>query len=262
MQFSYTQPFATIGQIANCDPDAIATLRAPLLAQISTITVVDNDAGAYSVSVSGVEGSFSASLTVVAQSIAQIANELADAINAQELAQNIVTATSDGVDTITLAFLHSGFSYDVSVASASADLTLALTQAAGGDSFPLGIGVVDSGGELGRLPTTGDVALDILGVTVRTPNNLVPFGFNVSPAPAGTLAGYEMSVMRMGSCWVVAESAVSANDPLYCRVVATGSEQAGALRNDSDGGDAVQLRGRWRTSASAGGLARIEISQP
>lgn len=262
MQFSYEPQVALLGQVANCDPEAICSLTAPLLAQINEIVVADNDAGTYTITIVAPEGSFSVSLTVVAQTVAQIADAMAASLAALEGLENIVSATSDGVDTITLAFLHVGYSYTVSVTSASADLVLSETQSAGGPSFPLGIGVVDSGGEIGRVPTTGDVAFDILGITVRSPYLTVPFGFFEAEAPAAFTAGSKMSVMRMGSCWVSPEVAVAVNDPVFCRVVATGSEQAGALRNDADGGDAVALRARFRTAASAGGLARIEISQP
>jgi len=263
MQFSYTMPTAQLGQVANCDPEAICSLTAPLLAQIDAIEVADNDAGAYSVTIVAPEGTFSAGITVVAQTIAQIADQLAAAVNAVEALQNIVQAGSDGVSAVTLAFLHAGFSYTVSVASASADLVLSSVQEAGGDSFPLGIGVVDNGGEVGRLPAPGDVAFDILGITVRSPYNTLPFGFTNSVVSAASVeAGYSMSVMRAGSCWVSPEVAVAANDPVFIRVTATGAEKFGAVRNDSDGGDAVAIRGRFRSAASAGGLARIEISQP
>lgn len=260
-QFSYTFPPAQLGQIGTFGWENIDSLANPLRSQINTITVADNDAGTYSVTITAPEGEFVTSRPVVAQSIAQIADELADAINDNEDLLNIVSAESDGVSVITLTFLHAGVSYTVAVSSASADLVLALSQSAGGSNFPLGIGVVDAGDKTARLPQSGDVALDILGIVCNRGDVELPFqtGFDSS---AQLVPGAELAVLRQGEIWVRPETAVSVNDPVYCRVVATGSEQAGALRNDADGGDAVQLSARFRTAASAGGLAKIQIDTP
>lgn len=262
MQFNYEMPIAQLGQIANCDPEGICSLTAPFLAQISTVTIVDNDAGAYSVTIVGPEGTNVIPLTVVAQTIAQIADQLAAAGSTLEGLLNVSAVTSDGVSAVTLAFTHVNTDYEVTLTSPSADMTVALTQASGGVSFPLGIGVVDSGSETARKPQSGDLAGDIVGVTVRSPYNLLPFGFSMDQIAASVGPGCKLSAMRQGSCWVRPETSVASGDPLFCRVVAAGAEVFGALRNDADGGDAVALRGRFRSAASAGGLARIEINQP
>jgi len=261
-QFSYSFPPAQLGQIGTFGPPSIDCLVNPLLPQISTVTVVDNDAGAYAVSIVGPEGSFSFGITVVAQTIAQVADQLAAAAVADDDLLNIVEVTSDGVDTVTMTFLHSGVDYTVGVTSASADLTLALTQASGGSEYPLGIGIVDAGNKVGRQPTTGDVALDILGISCNRSDCVLPFSMPGFASSASIAVGGEVAVLRQGEIWVRPETAVAVNDPVYCRVVATGAEVAGALRNTADGGDAVLLPGRFRTAASAGGLAKIQLNAP
>ena len=68
--------------------------------------------------------------------------------------------------------------------------------------------------------------------------------------------------MRIGEIWVAPEVAVAVNDPVFVRVVATGTEQAGALSNVLDG-DNVQVSGRWRTATTAPGqLARVILNTP
>jgi len=76
------------------------------------------------------------------------------------------------------------------------------------------------------------------------------------------LPAAELSVMRTGEAWVAPEVAVAVNDPVFVRVTATGSEQAGALSNVTDGGDNVQVAGRWKTAAAAGELARVLLNMP
>lgn len=67
------------------------------------------------------------------------------------------------------------------------------------------------------------------------------------------------NVMRKGRCWVVTEEAVAVGDDVYVRITASGAEQAGAFRNDADGGDAIQLtNAKWIKGGN--GLAVLELS--
>ena len=261
-QFSYDYPIATIGQLGTWVGNVnIDSLVWPLLAQNTTVTVGTSTAGLHTIRIQGQEGLFDSSFTVVAETVAQLTDALAAAITANTDLLNIVVATSDGVSEIDLAFLQNGYSYTVSYpANPGTDLSTTAETAAGGPRLPLGIGLVDAGNRVGRLPTTGDVALDILGIVVRNAEQVLTLDV-IQPAP-GFESPSEISVLLEGSCWVAPEVAVAVNDPVFVRVVATGTEQAGALRNDADGGDAVQLPGRFRTAAAANGLARIEINLP
>lgn len=262
MQFSYDYPIATLGQIGTwAGLVEIDSLVWPLLAQNTDIAVGGATAGLHTVRIEGQEGLFDSSFTVVAETVAQFTDALAAAITANADLTNIVVATSDTVSAIDLAFLQAGYSYVVSYpANPGADLSTSAESAAGGPRLPIALGMVDAGNRVARFPTTGDVALDILGITVRNAEQVLTLDIN-QPAP-GFEAPSELSVMRSGSCWVAPEVAVAVNDPVFVRVTAGAGEQAGALRNDADGGDAVQIPGRYRTAAAAGGLARIEINLP
>ena len=79
--------------------------------------------------------------------------------------------------------------------------------------------------------------------------------------------GYEpqsaMNVLRKGRVLVTVEDAVVKGGLPFVRFVAAASEQLGSFRSDADTSDAVALPdARYVTSASAGGLAVIEINLP
>lgn len=68
---------------------------------------------------------------------------------------------------------------------------------------------------------------------------------------------------RKGRFVVDAEAAVTENDPVFVRFVATGNEVRGALRGSSDSNDCGLLLGaRWTTSVTAAGKAVVEIDLP
>jgi hypothetical protein len=75
---------------------------------------------------------------------------------------------------------------------------------------------------------------------------------------------YGASVAKKGHFWVSPEVAVTAGDPVYARHTANGGlTQLGALRNDADTSNAIQLAGcRFLSSALAGGFAVVELNLP
>ncbi|MCK5496559.1 MAG: hypothetical protein KAI80_09120 [Hyphomicrobiaceae bacterium] len=262
-QTDYNFIEAILGQLAVYDPASIDSLVNTLPSQQSTVVTGGVDtAGDYVITVVGEEGTFTASFTRVAENTAAITDGLAAAWLADAANANIATMTSDGVDTNTLDFLHAGNGYTVTVsAPAPGTLTAALVVDPNGVNIPLAIAVTSDDGEAARLPTAGDTAQDIWGIVVRNAD-LVQELSQPQPTVLEFLPAAELSVMRTGEAWVAPEVAVAVNDPVFVRVTATGSEQAGALSNVTDGGDNVQVAGRWKTAAAAGELARVLLNMP
>ena len=69
----------------------------------------------------------------------------------------------------------------------------------------------------------------------------------------------DMSIMNEGSIFVLAEVAVSAGDNVFFRHAGAGD--AGALRNDADGGNATQIVNcKFEEDAAAGEVVRIKLA--
>ena len=67
-----------------------------------------------------------------------------------------------------------------------------------------------------------------------------------------------VSVMYKGGMWVVTEDAVVAGGTVNVRVTGTGN--VGAVRSDTDSGNAIAITGaRFESDASAGGLVKIGL---
>lgn len=109
----------------------------------------------------------------------------------------------------------------------------------------LGVAFVDDDPESLRELASGDIGTTLVGVTVE--------GYEVAPNsgdPAeedGYDPGSPVTYVHHGHVPVPVETDItSLNDPVYVRIVATGDEEAGAWRNDADGGDAVLVsNARW-----------------
>lgn len=125
-------------------------------------------------------------------------------------------------------------------------------QTGGGGTFTMGVGTL-----LGDL--TGKHGLGVAALMT-------------SRGQADTATGYDanedVSIVRKGRVWVLAEEAVEPGDPVYVRMVAAGAEVLGRLRRTEDGTlgtapDAALLRGaRWVTTTAAAALGVIEINLP
>lgn len=118
-------------------------------------------------------------------------------------------------------------------APAPGTLVAAITTPATVADLPVGIAVGRLATGNLRLLTSGDAARNVIGL-VRKTTKIKPYdGTNPS---AAWEAGYDVDV-----CWetdgirVPAEGTVAIGDPVYARIVATGSEQLGALRASADG---------------------------
>jgi hypothetical protein len=78
----------------------------------------------------------------------------------------------------------------------------------------------------------------------------------------GVVENGNLTVLRKGRIWVIAEDAVTRGDRLWVRAVAGGDpEFLGGLLNADDSTDTIDCtnQGVWLTSASAGGLALLEV---
>lgn len=79
----------------------------------------------------------------------------------------------------------------------------------------------------------------------------------------GVRPGGWLNVLRRGRVLVVCEDAVEAGDKLWVRAVAGGDpEFLGGLNNADDSTDMIDCtaNGTWLTSASAGGLAWLDVN--
>ena len=69
-----------------------------------------------------------------------------------------------------------------------------------------------------------------------------------------------VDICEVGAVWVAAESAVTADIKAFVRVTAAGAEEKGALRLDSDGGDAFMIPGLFfRTAGTT--LVKLEVNK-
>jgi hypothetical protein len=78
----------------------------------------------------------------------------------------------------------------------------------------------------------------------------------------GLKPGAILEVLRCGEIWVVCEDGCAPGDRLWVRGVAGGDpEFLGGLNSADDGTDMVDCTafGEWRTTAAAGGLAKLRV---
>ncbi len=70
-----------------------------------------------------------------------------------------------------------------------------------------------------------------------------------------------MNVLRKGKVFVVCENGCVPGNRLFIRCVVAGAEVEGALRSAADSTDCIDSsnQGTWLTTASAGGLALLEV---
>lgn len=72
--------------------------------------------------------------------------------------------------------------------------------------------------------------------------------------------GDMVDILVEGFCWVESEVAVTADTKAFVRVTAAGLEEKGALRNDSDAGDAFYMPGYFFRSAGTA-LVELEVNK-
>jgi hypothetical protein len=119
---------------------------------------------------------------------------------------------------------------------------------------------------IARLPNAAiDITTERLGLGVSiheqaTENALASSG----AAEVGYRTQSTMSLLRKGLIWVQVEDAVVPGGEVFVRFVAgAGGTQLGAFRSDADTASAGALpNARYKSGASAGGLAQLDINLP
>ena len=111
----------------------------------------------------------------------------------------------------------------------------------------------------------------VAGIFVHAPGYERTFTATLPDGTAGTvgelgatgvLPGAVLSVMRKGRTWVKVEDGCAVGDRLFVRYSANGANtQLGSCRASADAGFTTDLTkvGQYLTSASAGGLAMLEV---
>lgn len=261
-QYSYDFASAILGQLAVYDPASIDSLINSLPAQVSTVTTGGTATdGVYRITVTGEEGTFVAEHT---RTGAETNDDVTTALQASWAGNDAASNIADMANVAsvnTLTFLHSGSSYTITVeAPAPGTLVAALVTDPSGSGIPLAIMLVSDDGKFGRLPTAGDVAGDMWGITIRNAELIQELALP-SATTLDFLPASAMGVMREGECWVAPVAAVAVNDPVFV-ALGTGADAAGTLRGTADGGNTVQVSGRWKTAAAAGALAKVLLNMP
>ena len=200
---------------------------------------------------------------------AEIATELGANWNSQSKANDLFTASVVD-DDITFSGKIAGRTFTVTKsAPGTGTITIATSQAAGGTKLPPGIFVARSkvGSADGytpdevRLLKTGDAIgavygflerLQILG-EIRDDGDTVTADETYKP-------GDIVPPMRQGSFWMDCETDFNAlTDTPYLRVVAGAGEQAGVIRKNNDGGDAIDASSILKVIQGTSAAGRVEV---
>ena len=248
--------FADVMSYANDDPRA---------QQIDTITVTGatNDK-TYTVTLNGVDVSYLSDATAT---IAEIADGLAAAIEAEPLVNGTVGAVSDGVSLVTITATTGGVGF--TIAESDAELTLASVAAnATAAPIPFGRCVIEDGlgahgNKLCKLINGTDVAnsADLtaqgLGVSGYDPTREIPEGSLDAAYPGNSM----VAVMHNCRVFVETEAALtSPADPVFVPTTASGALDKIAGVAPAAGAGRVQwLEARWVRQAGTG-LAVLEIN--
>lgn len=124
---------------------------------------------------------------------------------------------------------------------------------------------------------TSDKEAYLPSAETDTPIGIVVHSHNYAPAwtdvasgttygglgSTGVKPGEMINVLRKGRILVVCEDGCKPGDKLWIRAVAAGDpEFLGGLNNADDGTDMIDAtsKGTWLTSASAGGLAWLDVN--
>ena len=240
-QFVFDSPtVGTPGQPAGRVGPADSALY-PARAQVSNVDVGGTTDGTYTVRVTLPDGRYyDASFVAVSQSAAQIAAGLVAAVLATSALNGVVTAAVVTTDNVLLTFRELGVTYGISFPSnPGTNLTKTTVTDPAVALLSLGIGAVRESDGTVRAPTTGDTGADIHGFVVRSDAEILP-RYAIEQGN-GFRAGSAVPLATQGDYWCDVEAAVAFMGQVFCRVVAGAGEVAGALRGDSDGGDAVPI---------------------
>lgn len=143
-----------------------------------------------------------------------------------------------------------------------------------GTATAVTVATVTGGASQATITTTASQSGTFFGVTQQVYNKMnawMPdFGPNLtlsSGLPSPYFAGQVAPTLTQGRIYVVPETVVTSNSPVYMRVAASGANtQLGAFRADADGGSAVLIpvtQAIWREgNGTVGEIAVLELNIP
>lgn len=128
--------------------------------------------------------------------------------------------------------------------------------------IPFGVAVVMANGlsDECRVPqASGDIGPDVLGVALST--QFIESQPATDTGPARYRAGDQVNILRVGRVWVKPEDSPVAGGDVYVRYSASGSQQLGAFRTDTDSSTAAKLTGaKYLSSPDADGLVLVQLN--
>jgi hypothetical protein len=262
-QYTYTRPAGLPGMLSIWDDDDIDSLVVATPTQQDQVPIGGTDDGDYWVQIQGEEGTFTIKFTASGNTAIEIADGLAADAASQVGLTNIVSTASTVGTPLVLDFIHPGASYAVSFPSnPGGNMSLLAVQSPDGSPIRPGYAIASDDGLTARPVKVGDTAAQFWGTACRNSDLLNPNaglnGRDIQFMPADMV-----SACASGEMWVPVETAVAVNDPVFFRVNATGSQVFGAYGNTADGGNAVQVVGRFKSKTTAPGqLARVRLANP
>lgn len=210
-QYDHTFPSnGLVGQVASSGPNRIITLTNPLLPQINDIDIAGGTTdGDYTLqAVLPGEGlTVSATFAASSNTADEIAEGLANAINADPQFSGVASADYSAADNFPLTFRDEGQDWTVSFSSdPSSGATSAVTQSAGFTEIAPGM-LLQADGSGGFTTTYTDASL-ALGVVTRNALLLQPLQANPGAA-TGYEGGAQMSLLTYGELVVQVASGVT-----------------------------------------------------
>lgn len=116
-------------------------------------------------------------------------------------------------------------------------------------NIPFGVGVVE-GATVPEVLLPTVLSAGMTGVVVRTA---------ATEAKGAVVPDRAVNVMKAGLVYVKPETDVTLGQQAFMRVTVSGSEQAGAFRNDTDSGDAVAVNAFFMDTGLAGTAVRMMV---
>lgn len=256
-QFSYDYPLGQVGQCGTYATGDVISVENPLLQQVNDIDIATGTTdGDYTLQavLPGSGFTVSATFTASGNTADEIAEGLADAINADPDFAGVASAAYASADNFPLTFTRAGLAWTVSFSSdPSSGATAAVTQTAGFSEVGLGV-ILQADGSGGFTTSYSDASL-ALGVTMRGADLVQPLQANPASA-TGYDAPTEMNLLRRGEVYVQVASGVT---------VAKGNKAyfngtAGTWSNVVTGSHVLVEGAMWATSGS--GVQRVFVNLP
>lgn len=224
-------------------------------AKVVDITITAANSTEYTVTIDGVPISITSDGSATTQ---EIRDALIAAIIASAFTDPKVVPSSGGAAVLRLTE-RAPEGGEVTIAVGANLAAAVYTAHAEEESIPVGICVAKVGTDDKSCGLPRGTGAKLLGV--------VPFqhqGVGIDPTADAWPPNSMVPVVHDGDIFVTVEDAVDAEDAAYVRVVATASfPQLGGFRSDADTANAIALTGaKFKTSADAGGVARLAIKIP